>query len=61
MLWITDKNKGMGKDHPVAWYKPTGKGRTFYTSIGHDKNAWQRTEFKQLLENAISRSIVLGK
>ena len=61
MLWIKDKNKGMGKDHPVAWYKTTGKGRTFYTSIGHDKRAWERAEFKQLLENAVSSSMVLEK
>ena len=52
MLWITTKTFGMGKDHPVAWYKPTGKGRTFYTSIGHNAVAWGRTEFGQLIENA---------
>lgn len=52
MLWIKSKNFGMGKDHPVAWYKTTGKGRTFYTSIGHNAVAWGRQEFVQLLENA---------
>ena len=54
MLWITTKTFGMGKDHPVAWYKPTGKGRTFYTSIGHNAVAWGRTEFGQLIENAVN-------
>jgi uncharacterized protein len=58
ILWMTDKDKGMGKDHPVAWYKTIGKGRTFYTSVGHDKTAWARTEFVQLLENAVNSSII---
>lgn len=53
MLWIKDKNFGMGKDHPVAWYKNTGKGRTFYTSIGHTGEAFGRSELIRLLENAI--------
>jgi uncharacterized protein len=53
MLWIKDKNFGMGKDHPVAWYKNIGKGKTFYTSMGHAGDAWQKTEFVQLIENAL--------
>lgn len=53
MLWMKDKNFGMGKDHPVAWYRETGKGRTFYTSIGHDAVAWKQEGFVRMLENAI--------
>lgn len=52
-LFIKDKNFGMGKDHPVAWYRTTGKGRTFYTSIGHDASAWKQDGFVTLLENAV--------
>lgn len=55
ILWMKDKNFGMGKEHPVAWYKPTGAGKTFYTSLGHDATAWQQEPFIQLLE-----SIVIG-
>ena len=54
-LWIKDKNFGMGKDHPVAWYRATGKGRTFYTSIGHDATAWEQGPFIRMLENAVNR------
>ena len=54
LLWIKDKNFGMGKDHPVAWYRTTGKGRTFYTSIGHDATAWKQEAFVRMLENAVS-------
>ena len=53
LLWMTDKNFGMGRDHPVAWYRATGKGRTFYTSIGHDATAWKQEAFVRMLENAV--------
>jgi type 1 glutamine amidotransferase len=53
MLFTKDKNFGMGKDHPVAWYRITGKGRTFYTSMGHDASAWQQDAFVRMLENAV--------
>jgi type 1 glutamine amidotransferase len=52
-FFIRNKNFGMGKDHPVAWYKNIGKGKTFYTSIGHDASAWEQDAFIQMLENAI--------
>jgi type 1 glutamine amidotransferase len=54
MLWMRDKNFGMGKDHPVAWYRTTGKGTTFYTSIGHDATAWKQEAFVRMLENAVN-------
>jgi type 1 glutamine amidotransferase len=56
MLWMTDKDFGMGKDHPVAWYRAQGKGRTFYTSIGHSAEAWTQAPFVTMLENAVLRA-----
>jgi len=53
MLWMTDKNFGMGKSHPVAWYKAVGKGKTFYTSMGHSKDVWANPDYVKLIENAI--------
>lgn len=53
LLWINDKDFGMGKDHPVAWYKKTGRGRTFYTSMGHTSLAWNQEPFVRMLENAV--------
>jgi len=55
ILWMTDKGFGMGKDHPVAWYRTTGYGRTFYTSMGHDASAWAQEPFVRMIENAINR------
>ena len=54
ILWMKSKNFGMGKDHPVAWYRTSGKGRSFYTSMGHDAQAWRQPAFVELLENAIN-------
>ena len=56
VLWVKDKNFGMGKDHPVAWYKKVGKGLSFYTSIGHDATAWRQPAFIQMLQNVIDNS-----
>ena len=53
ILWMKDKYFGMGKDHPVAWYKATRKGRTFYTSMGHNEKAWKQEAFIRLIENAV--------
>lgn len=50
---VKDKNFGMGKDHPVAWSKQVGKGKTFYTSMGHDETAWKDQNFVKLIEYGI--------
>lgn len=52
-LIASNKNFGMGKDHPVAWHKNVGKGKTFYTSMGHDESAWKDPNFVRLIENAM--------
>lgn len=56
MFFTKDKNFGMGKDHPVAWYKQIGKGKTFYTSMGHDETVWKDENFVKLIENGIKWS-----
>ncbi|MCZ2472552.1 ThuA domain-containing protein [Aquirufa ecclesiirivi] len=57
MLWMKDKNFGMGKYHPVAWHKRVGKGKTFYTSMGHSQEVWANPGFSQLIEQGIRWSI----
>jgi type 1 glutamine amidotransferase len=54
ILFVKDKNFGMGKDHPVAWYRNVDKGRAYYTSMGHDAAAWQQAPFIQLLTNFVN-------
>jgi len=41
-----------GGDYPQAWYQTPGKGRTFYTAIGHREDLWRR--------DATYREFVIG-
>jgi uncharacterized protein len=34
-------------DYPVAWTKPYGKGRVFYTSLGHRPDVWQNNAYQK--------------
>lgn len=33
--WGEKRGRGMGEDHPVAWYQEFDGGRSFYTALGH--------------------------
>ena len=57
MLWISDKNFGMGPNHPVAWYRSVGKGKSFYTSMGHSASVWANPDYLKLIEQAILWSV----
>lgn len=40
----------MGKDHPIAWCKQVGKGRIWYTALGHTEESFTEPLFlKHLL------------
>ena len=41
-----------GEAHPVAWTRGHGKGRVFYTSLGHDAESVKTSGFQQLILNA---------
>ena len=43
----------MGEDHPIVWYRELGKGKAFYSGLGHQGSAFKETKYLQLLENAI--------
>jgi type 1 glutamine amidotransferase len=36
-------NKATPGDYPIAWRKDYGKGRVFYTSLGHREDIWDAT------------------
>ena len=40
-IWPGQVAKGMGKDHPVAWYHPYEKGRVFVTALGHNAEMYR--------------------
>jgi type 1 glutamine amidotransferase len=41
-------------DHPLAWTKCVGKGRMFYSAIGHLPETYSQPEYVTLLENALT-------
>jgi type 1 glutamine amidotransferase len=48
-----------GKDHPIAWYNTIGKGRAFYTGLGHTKESYAEPLFLRHLRGGIL--YVLGR
>jgi len=38
-----------GKAHPMAWVKPYGSGRVFYTTLGHGPGTFGRTGMQKFL------------
>jgi len=41
-------------DHPIAWYRNVGEGRSFYTGLGHTDNAYLTQNFIDHIEGALS-------
>jgi len=48
-----------GGDFPIAWVKNEGKGRVFYTSLGHREDVWTNPLFQKHLLGGIGWT--LGK
>ena len=40
-------------DFPVTWAKMYGKGRVYYTTLGHVEENWDKPEFQQMISEAI--------
>ncbi len=53
MGWLVDRDIGMGEDHPVMWYQCIGKGRAFYSALGHQASAYSEPAYRKVLEGAI--------
>jgi len=59
--------KGMGGqdlrmgDHPIAWAKCIGDGRSFYTAIGHRPESYSEPHVVKLLEQAITWAAGTGE
>jgi len=50
VLMVRDEK---GASEPYTWVRDQGKGRVFYTALGHDERAWKKEEFQKLLEAGI--------
>jgi type 1 glutamine amidotransferase len=45
----TTKGKRPDKDYAIAWCQDYGKGKSFYTSLGHRKEVWKDERFQKHL------------
>ena len=45
----TSKGKRQDKDYAISWCHDVGKGRAFYTSLGHEKAVWRDPRYQQHL------------
>lgn len=53
-LLVSDKDFGMGDDHPIVWYRCLSNGgRTFYSAMGHTGDSFREQMHLKMLENAI--------
>jgi type 1 glutamine amidotransferase len=51
-----------GGDYPQVWYQTPGKGRTFYTAIGHREDLWRQDPvYRQFISGAIRWVLRLEK
>src|SRR5262249_40515652 len=41
------------KEFPLAWYRNYGKGRVFYTALGHRPEVWRDNRYQAMIVNAI--------
>lgn len=48
-----NKDIRMGDDHPIIWKNCVGKGRTFYSALGHTAESFSEPEHVQMLAQAI--------
>jgi putative heme-binding domain-containing protein len=42
------------RDFAITWTKPWGKGRVFYTALGHRPEVWKDERFQKLLEGGFA-------
>jgi type 1 glutamine amidotransferase len=57
------KNKNVHRtdgDFAVTWAKMYGKGRVYYTTLGHVESNWDKPEFQQMMTEAIKWAMGLG-
>jgi type 1 glutamine amidotransferase len=57
------KNKNVhrtDRDFAVTWAKMYGKGRVYYTTLGHVEANWDKPDFQQMLAEAIKWAMGLG-
>ncbi len=55
------KDLRMGPDHPIVWKHMVGKGRVFYSAMGHQAAAYSEAEYVGILDRAMQWSAGLSR
>lgn len=50
---MAGQNLRMGEDHPIAWTRCIGRGRSFYSAIGHRPETYTEPHYNAMLEAAL--------
>ncbi len=53
------QNMEAGGDYPLAWTRDEGKGRVFYTALGHREDVWTNPTFEEHLMAGIAWAMKL--
>jgi uncharacterized protein len=51
----------MDHDFPVAWSKMYGKGRVFYSTLGHTEEAWEDPDIRKMYFEAIKWTLGMSE
>ncbi|GAB5453368.1 MAG: hypothetical protein Hals2KO_36960 [Halioglobus sp.] len=51
--WMAGWTDRMEGEHPLAWRHERGRGRIFYSSIGHRPETYELPEYQQLISGAM--------
>lgn len=52
-ILLVGKGPNDGKTRPVAWTKTYGRGKVFYTVLGHNVEAFENPHFQNLMHRAV--------
>jgi type 1 glutamine amidotransferase len=59
ILWM-DRDLAMARgDHPMVWHHCVGRGRAFYSALGHQAKSYAEPELEALLEGAMAWALRL--
>lgn len=53
-IGLGNQDLRMGSDHPIAWSKCVGRGRAFYSALGHRAESYMQPQVVQMLGSAVS-------
>ena len=59
--FVGGKSLRMGADHPIAWTRCVGRGRMFYSAIGHRPEMYAEPVYRRMLTNAVGWATGAGK